>query len=206
MFTSLTNIDSAFRKIKLFVIIYTLCLTAIAVYIVKWSYDFAQSSREKIYVLANGESLMLALSKNMNENRPVEARQHVKDFHRFFFKLDPDMAAIENNVKKALVLADKSAFSQYSNLKEQGYYSAMISGNVSQDVIVDSVAVDFTNYPYKFTFKGKQQIIRSTSIVTRSLVTEGYLRNVARSDNNSHGFLIEKWQVLENKDLEVKQR
>lgn len=206
MFTSLNNIDSAFRKIKLFVIIYTLCLTALVVYIVKWSYDFAQGSREKIYVLANGESLMLALSKDMNENRPVEARQHVKDFHRYFFKLDPDMAAIETNVKKALILADKSAYSQYSNLKEQGYYSALISGNVSQDVEVDSVKVDFTNYPYKFTFSGRQKIIRSTSVVTRSLVTEGYLRNVARSDNNSHGFLIEKWLVLENKDLEVKQR
>ena len=37
-------------------------------------------------------------------------------------------------------------------------------------------------------------------------ITEGFLRNVARSDNNPHGFLIERWRVLENKDLKTLNR
>jgi hypothetical protein len=43
-------------------------------------------------------------------------------------------------------------------------------------------------------------------VVTRDLVTEGWLREVNRSDNNPHGFLIERWAIIENRDLKVEQR
>jgi hypothetical protein len=62
------------------------------------------------------------------------------------------------------------------------------------------------SYPYYFRCVASQQIIRSTSIVTRRLITEGYLRSVTRSDNNPHGFLIERWRILENKDVDVRSR
>jgi hypothetical protein len=32
------------------------------------------------------------------------------------------------------------------------------------------------------------------------------LRNTGRSDNNPHGFLIEKWTILDNSDLKVEAR
>ncbi len=51
-----------------------------------------------------------------------------------------------------------------------------------------------------------QSIIRTTSIVSRSLLTEGYLRNVSRSDNNSHGFLIERWTTIDNRDIKTENR
>jgi hypothetical protein len=37
-------------------------------------------------------------------------------------------------------------------------------------------------------------------------VTEGWLRNTSRSDNNPHGFLIERWAILDNRDLKVEGR
>jgi len=37
-------------------------------------------------------------------------------------------------------------------------------------------------------------------------VTEGDIRITQSSDNNNHGFLIEKWNILENKDLSVEKR
>jgi len=58
-------------------------------------------------------------------------------------------------------------------------------------------------YPYHFRCYATQSIIRTTSTVTRSLITEGDLRNVSRSDNNPHGFLIERWNTIENKDLKI---
>jgi conjugative transposon TraK protein len=110
---------------------------------------------------------------------------------------------IQAHVSKALYLADVSAKRQYDNLKESRYYSNIISGNISQDIEVDSISLNLDNYPYYFRYYSKQRIIRATSIVMRSLITEGYLRNVARSDNNSHGFLIERWNTLENKDIKT---
>ena len=35
------------------------------------SYSFAEKQREKIYVLDNGKSLILALSQDLSQNRPV---------------------------------------------------------------------------------------------------------------------------------------
>ena len=56
------------------------------------------------------------------------------------------------------------------------------------------------------TINAIETIIRATSTVTRNLITEGYLRNVSRSDNNPHAFLIEKWKTLENRDIKAEKR
>src|SRR5690606_19562730 len=151
----------------------------------------------RIYILANGKALE-AFSAGRKENIPVEAKDHVKTFHQHFFSLDPDDQVIKNNVSKALYLADGSAKSQYDNLKEKGYYSQLISANISQKINVDSIQLDLDQYPYFFRCYATQELIRSTSATTRMLITEGYLRNVSRSDNNPHGFLIERWQTISN--------
>lgn len=65
-----------------------------------WSYySFAEAQRQKIYVLDKGKSLMMALSQDLSQNRPVEAREHIKRFHELFFTLSPDKNAIESNIK-----------------------------------------------------------------------------------------------------------
>lgn len=52
----------------------------------------------------------------------------------------------------------------------------------------------------------RQLIIREKSITERSLVTKGRLLNSNRSDNNPHGFILEAFQVIENRDLRVTDR
>lgn len=52
---------------------------------------------------------MLALSQDVQQNRPVEAREHIRRFHELFFSLSPDKSAIESNVQRALYLSDESA-------------------------------------------------------------------------------------------------
>jgi conjugative transposon TraK protein len=166
------------------------------------SFQLIRQTQARIYILSNGKALE-AYAAERKDNISVEARDHVKMFHHYFFTLDPDDKMILVNITKALYLADASAKQQYDNLKENRYYSNIISGNISQDIEADSIHIDLDHYPYYFRYYARQRIIRTTSIVMRSLVTEGYLRNVARSDNNSHGFLIERWNTLENKDIKT---
>ena len=109
-FKSLKNIESSFRQIRLFGIVFLVVCLAITGYSVWSAYSFAEAQRQKIYVLDGGKSLMLALSQDLSQNRPVEAREHVKRFHELFFTLSPDKSAIEGNIKRALQLADRSAF------------------------------------------------------------------------------------------------
>lgn len=75
---------------------------------------------------------MLALSQDVQQNRPVEAREHIRRFHELFFSLSPDKSAIESNIRRALYLSDDSAIGYYRNLQEKGYFNRMIAGNISQ--------------------------------------------------------------------------
>ena len=106
-FKSLKNIETSFRQIRLFGIVFLSLCAVITVWSIWSSYRFAERQREKIYVLDNGKSLMLALSQDLSQNRPAEAREHVRRFHELFFTLSPEKSAIEHNVKRALLLADE---------------------------------------------------------------------------------------------------
>ena len=205
-FKSLTNIETSFRQIRLFALVF-ICLCALVTGFAVWnSYSFAEKQRQKIYVLDNGKSPMLALSQDMAQNRPVEAKSHVRRFHELFFTLSPEKVAIESNIKRSLFLADKTAFNYYKDLAEKGYYNRVISGNVTQTVEIDSVKCDFDQYPYKVNTYARQLIVRESSLTVRSLVTSCRLLNATRSDNNPHGFIIEAFTITENKDLQTIKR
>ena len=49
----------------------------------------------------------------------------------------------------------------------------------------------------------RQLIIRESNITERSLVTRCKLINSVRSDNNPHGFTMEAFEIVENRDLRV---
>lgn len=205
-FKSLKNIESSFKQIRLFGILFLGLCTLITGYAVWSAYSFAEEQRQKIYVLDGGKSLMLALSQDLSQNRPVEAREHVKRFHELFFTLSPDKSAIESNIQRALLLTDKSAFNYYKDLAEKGYYNRIISGNINQTIQVDSVNCNFDVYPYDVSVSARMMIIRESNITERSLVTQCKLLNSVRSDNNPHGFTIEGFEIKENKDIRVLNR
>lgn len=200
------NIETSFRQIRLYSIIFLVLCSVVVVWSVYSSYDFAEKQREKIYVLDGGKSLMLALSQDLSQNRPAEAREHVRRFHELFFTLSPDKSAIEHNVKRALLLADKSAYNYYSDFAEKGYYNRIIAGNINQVLKVDSVVCNFDSYPYQARTYAKQMIIRASNVTERSLVTTCRLLNSSRSDDNPNGFTIEGFTIIENKDLQTVKR
>ena len=205
MFRQMKNIDTAFKYVKGFTMLVVLGCFLLSAFAVYRSFRLVGQIQSKVYVLANDKAIQ-AYASDRRDNLPVEGRDHVKNFHQLFFSLDPDEKVIQANITKALYLADASAKRQYDNLKESGFYINLISGNVSQQISIDSVAVSMASSPYYFRCYASQKIIRTTSIVFRNLITEGFLREVTRSDNNPHGFLIERWATIENKDIKVQNR
>ena len=205
-FKSLLNIETSFRQLRVFAIVFICLCAGITGYSVYSAYDFAEKQRQKIYVLDNGKSLMLALSQDLSQNRPVEAREHVKRFHELFFTLAPEKGAIESNIQRALLLADRSAFNYYKDLSEKGYYNRIISGNINQMIEIDSLRCDFDKYPYSVRTFARQIILRESSVTERSLVTRCRLLDAVRSDNNPQGFIIEGFEITENKDLQTLKR
>jgi conjugative transposon TraK protein len=205
MFKPTQDIDTAFRAMRGMMMLVVAGSLLVSLYALYKNAQLASSMQDRVYVLASGKA-MEVVAGSRKENVGVEARDHVAMFHTWFFTLDPDEKAIQTSIKKALYMADNSAKKQYDDLVETGYIAGIISGNVSQQITVDSVVVNTVAEPFAFRCYAKVQIIRATSVVTRSLVTQGQLRSVARTDHNPHGFLIERWEVLENKDLKMESR
>jgi conjugative transposon TraK protein len=205
MFPKTKNIESSFRTIRLVGLAAIFGSLGAGVFFFVWAGREVRQSQSRVYVLA-ADRAFEAFASDRRANLGVEARSHVTHFHMDFFTLDPDEKYISEGLKGALYLADGSARRVYDNLKESGYYAGVISANMSQRITVDSVVLDMNAHPFYFRCYGTETITRATSIVTRDLVTEGYLREVNRSDHNPHGFLIERWAIVENRDLKVEQR
>nr|WP_321411530.1 conjugative transposon protein TraK [uncultured Carboxylicivirga sp.] len=200
------DIQQKFRW-TVYVFLVTTCLSiGLGFYSYTKALKMVERSRQKIYVLDNGQSLLLALRSDISENREAEARNHIKRFHELFFTLEPDKDYIESNIREALYLADHSAMKQYRSFKESNLYNRLIASNVSMTLTSDSISVDFSSYPYVFHYFGRQKIVRKSNTTIRQLITRGQLRNTSRTDNNTHGFLIEGWIIEDNSDLETTRR
>lgn len=205
-FKSLRNLETSYRNIRIFAFTTTGLLTIITLSALWFAYQTKMDSESRIYVVEQGKSLIAALRNDVRENRPVEGKDHIRRFHELFFTLDPDSKAIQEHIDEALPYADESVTRLYMDTKEKGYYSQLVQAAASQEIQVDSIQLDMTQYPYAFRTYARQQIIRLTNITVRRLVTGGYLRNVSRSDINPHGFLIERFAVIDNQDIEERVR
>ena len=164
-----------------------------------YAYRMVTNSQKSIYIL-DGNVPVLARQTDAQMNRPAEYRAHVNLFHSLFFSLTPDDKYMEYQMKKAMYLVDESGMKQYNDLKENGFFNSILSSSSVLTLQTDSILLD--RRKSYFRYYGKLKIDRRSSTVVRSLVTEGYLKDIPRSDNNPHGVLITNWKTLENKDLQ----
>jgi hypothetical protein len=77
------NIDSAFRHIRAFTFLIVAASFAFCCFALLKSYELSERSAARVYILSNGRVLQADLSAR-SENIPVEARDHVESFHRYF--------------------------------------------------------------------------------------------------------------------------
>lgn len=167
------------------------------------AYQQVKEARKSIYILSNNIPLQ-ATQSDMQANRPVEYRADIDLFHSLFFSLTPDDKYIDYQLKKAMYLVDESGVEQYNDLKENGFFNSILSSSSVLTLQTDSIHLDMSRH--YFRYYGHLKIDRRSSTVVRSLITEGYLKDIPRSDNNPHGVLICNWKTLENKDLENVQK
>jgi conjugative transposon TraK protein len=181
------------------------CALAMVGVVSFFAYKQVAIARKSVYVLDANSTPVLARQTDVQMNRGAEYRSDIIRFHTLFFTLTPDDKYIEYQMKQAMYLVDESGALQYNNLKEKGFFNSILSSSAVLTITTDSVYLDM---PHKyFRYYGKQKIDRRSSTLTRSLVTEGYLKDLdVRSDNNPNAVLITQWKTLENKDLDNVQK
>ena len=168
--------------------------------------NYAEKQRQKIYVLDQGKSLLLALQTDAILSKDVEIRDHVTRFHELMFTLSPQKQTIQENLDRAFNLADRSAFEYSQDLAEKGYYARLVSANISQQMIVDSVKFVSNSYPYQVRTYARQYVVRESTVSQYSFVSTCQLINAGRSDVNPHGLIIEKFKVIKNDLIETRKR
>lgn len=164
-----------------------------------YAFKLISNAQNSIYILDNNIPLS-ARRIDVQMNRPAEYRADVDLYHSLFFSLTPDDKYMEYQMKKAMYLVDESGMEQYNNLKENGFFNSILTSSSVLTLQTDSISLDMSKH--YFRYYGKLRIDRRSSTVVRSLITEGYLKDIPRSDNNPHGVIIINWKTLENKDLQ----
>lgn len=201
-FIIMSLIKNIETKIKL---AFSICIASFITAIIISSVAFLNArkiiaeERKQIYVLDNNIPIV-AKKANIEDNRQAEYRAQVETFHDYFFSLTPDNQYIERQLSRAMYLIDVSGISQYNTLKEKGFFTSIVSTSSIITCTTDSIKLDMNTKDW--IFYGKLKIERPSMITVRSLVTTGGLKDVPRTEQNSHGVLLTNWKTLENKDLE----
>jgi conjugative transposon TraK protein len=203
-FRYLRNIQSSHQLNRLVVALVIICSVGLIGWNQWLTHQTVEQSREKIYTVdPSGKTIMLAYAQDQNANRPAEAKDHVKTFLKLFFNQEPDEKAIDENMKQAAYLGDESITRHYYDLREKGFYTKLLQGNTIEKILVDSVNMDMTRSPYSCTINARIMLIRATNITFRRLKADCSLIDARRTDNNPHGFLIERFRVTDNSDIET---
>ena len=199
------NIETSFRKMKFLTSLCIIAAAVIAVGSVTVAGRLMQEGNDTIYVVDKGSAVM-ASRTDKDQYRDLEAKDHISRFHELMFNISPSSESIKRNLDKALVMSDKSAYDYYMDLSERGFYQRMISANVSQEIVVDSIKVSMESYPYSAKTYGKLFLLRESNITAYSFESSCRLVDVERSQNNPHGLMIEKFIVTKNENLGTRKR
>lgn len=199
------NIETAFRKMKVLTVAAVAACTLICIGSLAVAGWVMMESSNQVFVIDKGSAVMAARTE-ADANRDLEAMDHLTRFHELLFNLSPNAESIKRNTDRALVMSDRSAYQYWADLSERGFYQRLVSANISQEIVVDSVKVDMNSYPYEAVTYGRLFMLRESNITAYQLETECRLVDVERSPGNPHGLMIEKFRVRRNENLGTRSR
>ena len=199
------TIETSFRKMRLITVASIASGVAVALGAVYIAGRQMVSNNDNIYVIDRGSAVMAARSGE-DAYRDLEVRDHIERFHELMFNLSPNSESIRRNLDRALTMSDRSAYEYWSDLSERGFYSRIVSANISQEIVIDSVTVNMSSYPYQAKTYAKVFMLRESNITAYDFESSCRLVDVQRSQSNPHGLMIEKFRVSRNENLGTRYR
>ena len=175
------------RFIVLAVIVLAMLSTVVSSIISYKMYD--KSLNGSFAIGKNGEVIPLQWVQE-KENLQVEALEHLRLFHSYFYGLDA--TNFESNIEKALWLGNSTVDNVYRQKKADGVYNRLMQYSLVQKVISIHSEIDLTTEPYPFRTITVFQINRGSVIDTYEMVTTGSLIHLEKRNfpKNTHGLLI----------------
>ena len=200
------SITSSFKSLRFVVISCLVGAFVAAVLCVYLSTSAISGLGDTIYVLDDKGQVLSAGRQNVQTSRRDEIIDQATRFHELFFNVSPNRDIVRINLERALEISDKSVYNYYTDLNEKGFYRRLQQTNSSQQIVVDSVKVDMRQTPFTVVTYASQFITRESNITRFSLITRCNMIDVKRNPKNLHGLQIEKFEVLENNQIEQRKR
>ena len=199
------TVETSFRKMKVITGMSMALGLLAALGSVALAGAFIVSSQDQVYVIDKGSAVMAARTEE-DRHRDMEAADHIGRFHELMFNLSPNSESIKRNLDRALNMSDRSAFDYWSDMSERGFYQRLVSANISQEIVIDSVKVNMLTYPYEAKTYARLFMMRESNITAYQFESECRLVDVERSPGNPHGMMIEKFRVSRNEIIETRMR
>lgn len=201
------TIETSFKRTKFLTICCIVATVVISLGSIVFAAIYVSSHNDNIYLVDSTGSAMTASKFSEDQlQRENEIDDHVRRFHEFMFNLSPSRDAINTNMERAFVMCDKSAFKYYNRQDERGFYSQLENENIVQYIIVDSIAVNMSVYPYQERTYGRLYISRDSNLSKYIFESSGQLVEVGRSKNNPHGLMLENFNVSRQDFVETRKR
>ena len=196
-------------KYKLLLIAVTIITTVVNILIIKSSFDSAEAERNEIFVADSQNTLLLALSRNINTNRGNEAKAVVNKMHTHLFYMAPTASDIEGGITKACGLSDASVKQYCDKQRESGWYNRMMAEGISTEFVADSIVLydsDRQGYDFFVRLYGKTSVISSSSIEFKSLVTTCDVQESMRTVDNPNGYICCQFNIEKSSRLKLLRR
>ena len=200
-----SGIDRELRRRRGLVTATLAFAAAVCIGVVLLSFRFVSRSRDTVYVVDKGSTLMATIAEG-DVQRDLEVEDHIRRFHELMFNLAPSSESQKRNLEQALHMADRSAYDWWQDQSESGYYSRLVSANISQEIRIDSVRFSMQQYPYPARLYGKVFLTRESNITAYDFVSECRLSDVPRSQSNPHGLMVERFAVKRYESLGTRRR
>ena len=200
-----SGIDQELRRRRGLVTATLVFAGIVCVVVVLLSFRFVSKSRDTVYVVDKGSTIMAAIAEG-DVQRDLEVEDHVRRFHELMFNLAPSTESQQRNLEQALHMADRSAYDWWQDQSESGYYARLVSANISQEIQIDSVRFSMQSYPYPARLYGKVYLTRESNITAYDFVSECRLSDVPRSRSNPHGLMVERFSVKRYESLGTRKR
>jgi len=196
------NISKSERRCNQLIVLSLVLMFSSSLFCVYFIYRTNENAKNSFYLLDNGQKLALARVKDYKRAIDILCEGHIGIFHELFFSLEPDLEFIKKNIEeKALYMVDHSGTRLYNRLVDQDYYEDIAKSGYSIELEKDTIIVDYSKYPFRFQFIGKQKIEKDGEIEFRNLITTGYIKETKSTPNNLNGLRIVRLDVLDNKAL-----
>ena len=170
-----------------------------------WAFVITKAIRNTAYILTEDGQAALIKGVSVNEidvYRKPEILNHIRMFHKSFWEID--QFNFERRINKALYLSGRSGKQLYKTLQANGHLAKLVTENLTQKIEIDSIKVNDQVIPYEARLYGKLKVSRTDQKVesVNEFRAKFVLHNVARTNQNPHGLLIENY-LLQSKPVTI---